>query len=190
MGGANKNDGALSWFKERHRHAGKHHGGNHVGVERVFQETLGVAIDGLAVHVGGVVDERVEFASMSDRGGKHDLAVCLHSDVALNNVASLTQFILDRLEFFEAPSADRDPGTLAAEASRTVCADARSTPCYQNRHVLEISHWALSAVSPPDKISFVAPGSFVIRANLPVASWEGGYRETGSALPRNLPSLR
>ena len=127
---------------------------------------------------------------MSDRGGKHDLAVCLHSDVALNNVASLTQFILDRLEFFEAPSADRDPGTLAAEASRTVCADTRSAPRYQNRHVFEISHCALSAVSLPDSVSFVGLGFFVIRANLPVASWAGGYRETGSDLPRNSPNLR
>ena len=128
----------------------EHHGGNYIGVERLLQEILGVAIDGLAVHVGGIVDERVELAAVFNCGGKHDLAVSLHSDVALDNVASLTQFILDCLEFFEAPSADRDPGTLAAEASRTVCADTRSAPRYQNRHVFEISHCALSAVSLPD----------------------------------------
>ena len=60
---------------------------------------------------------------MLNRGGEHGLPVSLCSDVALNNAASLTQLILDRLEFFEASSANRNHGALVAEASRAVRAD-------------------------------------------------------------------
>jgi hypothetical protein len=60
---------------------------------------------------------------MLNCGGEHGLPVSLYSDVALNKAASLTQLILDLLEFFEASSANGDSSPLAAETSRTVCAD-------------------------------------------------------------------
>ena len=66
--------------------------------------------------------------------------------------------------------------------------DARAAARYQNRHTVEFSHCFYPAVSLIGPINIVSLA--IIRANLPVASWGGGYRETGSALPRNLPSLR
>ena len=97
-GRADEHDGPARLLEMRHRNARQHHPRHHVRIEGVEQELLRVAIDGLAVHVGRIVDQPVEFAAMLEGRGQHRLPVRLHGHVPHHDPACGSDRLGDGLE--------------------------------------------------------------------------------------------
>ena len=70
----------------------------------------------------------------------HEQSSIPGSDIALNNVAVISQFCLHRLQFLQSSAADGDPGALRAEPAGAVGADTRAAACDKNRHTLDGLH--------------------------------------------------
>ena len=122
------------------------HPGDDVGVEQIEDLLLVELGDRSAVHVPGVVDERVEPpTAVLDGAGDHRRPIAGRRHIADDRPARLTDLLGDRVHLVRPSSRDRHSRAQPGEMAGDAFAQAGPPAGHQDGHALDRPHHASSS---------------------------------------------